>query len=56
MMLKKTLTSYCIRLRFSEVKFFKVRSVPEKFAVNVESALSTAPGNIVQMKCFNLLA
>lgn len=53
---KELLASHCIRLRLSEVKFFKVRSVPEKFAVDAESALRTAPGNIIQMKRFNLLA
>ena len=31
-------SSDCIRLRFSAVKFFKVRRVPKKFAIDVESA------------------
>ena len=31
-------TSDCIRLRFSAVKFFKVRRVPKKSAIDVESA------------------
>lgn len=36
-MILKTLTSGCVRLRFSAVGFFKVTRVPEKSAVDVES-------------------